>query len=364
MFDFTSSIKLSSKEYKKYNKLRGALFACFVLLSVFFVQRFIFPLQHFFYNSSIDSLANTISKPYETKDGTSFSVATYGQFDTATIELILPKDSPKLPKDTSLSIKKSYRAFLSPVSTTKYTKHEVQTYTIDDKFYLQKDETLYPVISENAFNSYIFKNNTILPDKNSLPQNLTISKEVAGFAPATLISSKDAIYVTDGEKKHPFQDERAFKALGYNFDNVIKSTSQERALHKKAKLFTVRSTHPFGTIFYAEDTQHTFIFDDDTLNKIPTTSIALNNAIPTQEASKNTVSICTLKKSLLPRHYKCTADLKSIENFSGNTFQFSLLDAPNTQIQKSHIQLSTTPNKKSLFERIEAIKRKINTYYE
>ncbi len=362
MFGITKYIKLNNKQKKIYLFLQVIIFGIFFACGIIFTRELLFPTQTFYFDATIDSLANTITRPYETLRGTSFHIATYGETDAAKITLVLPKDAPQPPKDTKLLVRKSYNAFLSPINTQKYTDHIVTTYSTNKNYYIEKNHLIHPLISENAFHSYLFKNNTAdisIQDLAHMPQ----SDETVGFAPATLIASKESIYVTDGDKKHPIQDERAFLALGYNFDNVIKTNSEERAQHKKAKLFTFKSTHPFGTIFYTQDTDHTYIFDNNLLNKIQNTPIAKKHAIAVQEASRTKFASCILKKDFLPRHYTCTLSLTSINDFNGNTYQFILADAPNTAIAKTKIALFTTISKKSLAQRITALKRRLNTNY-
>ncbi len=362
MLNITPYITLSNTQKKHYVIIRIGIFCVFVLFVIIFVKALLFPTQTFQFNSAIDSLANTISHPYESKDGTSFHISAYGESDGIKISITLPKNAPELPEDTTLLIRKSYLSFLSPINTQKYTDHIVTTYSDDKAYYISKGKLISPLISENAFDSYLFKNHTADIESGSL-NNLLHTKEYVGFAPATLISSKDSIYVTDGNTKHPFQDERAFEAMGYNYDNVIDTNSEERALHDKAKLFTVRSSHPFGTIFYAQDADRTYIYNNDMLNKIPTTKIAKQHAITTQELSRDTIASCTLKKRPFSRKYSCTASLKDIQYFEGNTYKIALQDAPSTKIQTAHIKLFTTTSDTSLAQRADAIKRRLNTIY-
>ena len=362
MFDITKYIKLNKSERKTYTILRLFLIAGFLVGGTLFAKELFFPTQVFQFKNSINSLANTISRPYESSKGTSFHIMTQGESNYVKFTIKLPKDSPKLPDGTILTIKKSYLAFLSPINKEKYTDHIVKTYETPDAEYLENQNGLHKFANRNAFNSYLFKDNTNL---QSIPteQLSNISDELIGFTPATLISSKDSIYIIDQNKKHPFQDERSFLTLGYNFDNVIKTTTEERSMYKKAKLFTTTSTHPFGTLFYATDSENIFMFDNNLLNKLPTTALAKQHAIITQEASRITEASCALKKTLFPRQYKCKTSIDTINAFHGNTYQFTLKDAPNTQIESSKIKLFTTPSKKSLKNRFDSIKRKLDTNY-
>lgn len=358
----THYINLDKKQQKLHTATQIILLFLCIFAFVLFVRELIFPTFTFNFDSSIDSLANTISRPYESKNGTSFHLSNFGESNKIQISLTLPEDMPTLPQDTEILVYKSYLSFLSPESTQKYTDHIAIVFNDDESYFIEKNDTLYPLISKNVYDSYFFKTEATDLTSESL-ETARSSKEYIGFAPATLISSREGIFVTDGDKKHPVQDERTFQALGYNFDNVISADSAERSLHKDAKMLTIKDAHPHGTIFHANDTNRTFVFDKNTLNKITTTQSAIQHAIVVQELSRTTVASCTLKKSVFPRHYTCTANLDTISDFNGNTYQMTLKDAPNTKIANMQIKLSTTVSRKSLADRIDSIKRKIDTNY-
>jgi hypothetical protein len=195
----------------------------------------------------------------------------------------------------------------------------------------------------------------------------TPSKEntstLAGFRSGTLISSPEGIFVVDGETKHPFQDELVFQALGYDFDDVRKASSEERSVHKKARMMTIDSVHPFGTIFYTRDGERTYLYDQDQLHKITPSAVAQNNAIIVDERSRETTASCVLKrKPFSTRTYSCTIPLDTINTFSGNIFRF-VITSPSIEISRSHITLSTSRTHDSLLKRITAIKKELSQYY-
>ncbi|XLQ19876.1 MAG: hypothetical protein ACKUBY_04795 [Candidatus Moraniibacteriota bacterium] len=362
MFDITKYIQLDThKQQKIYFILRISIFAGFLLLFLILSKEMIFPTYKFNFNAAIDSLANTISRPYETENGTSFHLSSSTQLDAIKVTLTLPKDLDKLPKNTSLFVKKSYLSFLTPINKEKYN-YTYKTYDLTDEWFINKDASIYKFISKNTFDSYLFKDNTSFSSKTII-DNLSNIDKTTGFSSATLISSDDSVFVIVGDKKHPIHDEATFKLFGYNFDNVIKSTSEERALYTKGKLFTTSSAHPSGTIFYAEDTDRTFIFDNSLLNKIQTTDISSQHSIVVQEQSRTTSDSCVLQKTLLPRQYSCTIQLDNTSDFNGNIYQFTLNDSPNTKIELAEIKLHTKVSEQSLVDRIVSLKKKIGLHY-
>jgi hypothetical protein len=363
MQQHTSRISLTKKQTLALYAFRIGLSCALVLVGAYFAKEMLFPTYVFDFRSAVDSLANTISRPYITEFGTTFDLVASGEFTVAHVTITLPDDAPRLPKKTVLSLRHSYRAFLTPFGTTKYTDHLVTTYEIDGTYYLSNNKKLYPFLSQNVFNSYLFAQNTAIPASSATDLLSTVSPEKKGFASGTLVKSNDGIFVIDGDTKHPIQDEFVFSALGYNFANVQSSTNEERNLHKKARLFDLSSTHPFGTIFYARDADRTYIYDHDNLNKIEPTIGTKENAIIVDERSRTTFDTCILSPVFLHKNtYTCTIPLDQTTSFPGNIYQF-MIDVPHVIIKKSHITLSTAPTYTSLEQRITSIKKELSKSY-
>lgn len=340
---------------------RIVLVILFVVISAASFHRFLYPTYDFNFLSHIDSLANTISRPVTTHQGTRFDIAAQGDFTTAQISITLASDAPLFTPQTSLSVTRSYAAFLAPIDMGKYTDHFSQILICDNKKYLRTHDALRPFLSENVANSHLFSQ--FITPSNTIPCPTEQNSTYAGFRSGTLISSSEGIYVTDGEVKRPIQDEMVFQALGYDFDNVIAASSEERSLHKKARMITLDSSHPFGTIFYTRDTQRTYIYDQNTLHSIPTSHQTTQNAIVTEEASRTTSATCTLtKKKFSERTYTCKIPLDNIADFPGNIFRF-VINVPSVDIARSHIKLSTAQTHSSLEHRLTAFKKQLLQYY-
>ncbi len=355
---------LTPIQHKIHIAFRILLIILTGVAGMLFVKELLFPTYAFHFRSAIDSLANTISRPYITEFGTTFDVAATGDFTEATINITLPKNAEPLPQNTKLSTRHSYLAFLTSIDAEKYTDHLITTYEIDGVHYIDRDNVLYPFLSDNIFDSYFFAQNTVIPAESAVELLArTAPKDVQGFASGSLIKSQDGVFVIDGTTKHPFQDELSVTALGYKFDNVRESTGDERALHEKARMFDTSSTHPFGTIFWARDAQRMYLYDQDQLHKIEPSIRAKEHAIIVDEASRTTFNVCTLSRNLLrPRTYSCTISLSQIAPFPGNIYQF-MIDTPHVAIDESHITFSTAPTHASLSQRISFIKKELRKYY-
>lgn len=358
-------ITLTEDQKKIRIIFRVILGICTCIAGALFAKELLFPTYVFQFRSAIDSLANTISRPYVTEFGTTFDVATHGEFTRATVTITLPENAPALPRHTNIAVRHGYRAFFAPFSAEKYTDHLLTTYEIDGKQYLKRNGELYPFFSDTVFSSYLFAQNTTLPIESSTDLLAHVhEKEPIGFSSGSLVKSSDGVFVIDGATKHPFQDELSLTALGYQFVNILPSTNDERALHEKSRMFTMSSDHPFGTIFFARDADRMYIYDRDELHKIETDITAKNHAIITDELSRTTFDVCTLSRRILKsRTYSCTIPLSSVQEFSGNVYQF-VIDAPQVQIEESHISLSTTPSHASFSQRITMIKNELRKYYQ
>ena len=357
------ALLLTQKQRNLRLIFRIALISCMIIGGYFFSKELIFPTYSYKYRSAINSLANTISRPYITEHGTAFDISASGEFTHTTVTFTLPKDAALLPHNTTISLRKSYSAFLAPINTARYT-NQLETYEYNDHYFIKENDKLISLFSKNVFDSYLFKTHAILPDNDNLIANTSNVKNIfKGFASGTLIKSADGIFVIDGETKRPIQDEFVFSAFGYNYDNVLESTSEERGLHEKARMFDQRSTHPYGTLFYAEDAKRLYIYDQDRLHKIEPTAQARQYAILVDELSRDTYETCTLTRKLFFRDtYTCQIPLMKIASFPGNTFQF-VIDAPQVDITTSHITLSTAPTNRSFSQRVASIKKELRKYY-
>jgi hypothetical protein len=352
-------------QQKKFHMIfRLVLSLIVIFCALAFAHELVYPTYRFYFRSSIDSLANTISRPYVTAHGTGIDIGTSGDFSKAHITITLPADDPRLPENASVLMRRSYRAFFAPLATDRYSAHITKRYEHDDTHFIVKDDVLYPIISENAARSYLFGTVTDISSQDIMQLPYAKSEEFYGFAPATLIASRDGIFVTEDNTKHPIQDENTFSALGYDYDNVIETTSRERNVHKKARMITVESTHPFGTLFYARDAQRMYIYDDHALHKIDPTVAAKRHAIAVDERSRTTFDSCKLTRSLFDKQtYSCVIKIENTAQFTGNTYQFTIADMPGIDIERAIITLSTQQTSDSLSHRIEELKQSLRNLY-
>ncbi len=361
---FFHTISLSRPDRHRLWTYRAGVLIIALVCTIYTVRQLLFPVMHFHFRSAVDSLANTISRPFETARGTAFDVGTAGTFTTARITFTLPPHTPPLPTGTTLTLHRTYAAFLAPIATEQYIPDIVTILTCDDTHYgITDDGTLYALTGKAAADSYIFAQRIASDAHDPRCADHHSDTPVRGFHAGTLIASSDSVFVTEGTTMHPFQDTLSFDAMGYNFNNVITTTAGDRSPHKKARRLDSGGTHPSGTLFFTTDTAHMYITRDAMLYKIPVDARAKKHAIAVAEASRNTVVTCTLRRSLLaPRSYSCTLPLADIADFPGNIFRFTI-GASSVAIAHTHIALTTAITTDALEYRFRTIKNELRNAY-
>lgn len=351
-------LKLTEKQKSLYKKLKFALYFFTFLGLTYFSTELLFPTFKFNYYENGSKNDNTITKPYLTKNGSAFDVSTFGNFDTAKIIINLSNNEQDLPRKTILKLRKSYGAFLSPISTKKQSEQEkITVYQIENKFYLLRDSKLCPFVSEEAFNSY--KNKEILNGDSSLFEQYSKSNEVIGFADGSILGVQDdGVYVIENSEKRPIGDEFILQAFGFNDNQVQFVNSEELSVNKKASMFLMPDHHPNGTVFYTTDTQKYFLFNNHSLTQIDSS----DKFIEVEEESRDMFVECELKKNWM-NSYVCNLDLKDIEKFKGNFYEFTVVNIPELKVKSIEVQFSQKLNKENLIRRITKIKDLFSNRY-
>lgn len=346
--DLTKSISLPKKQRKRYTLLRILMVILFLAGISYFLSTLFFPTAYFSYDDTIDSLANTIKEPRTKDDITSFDVALSGTHDRAKIVINTEEDLA----GKNILMRKSFAAFLSPITTLSLPKH-AESFENNGIYYLEDDTIIYPLVSYQAAQSYLRNNATL--ERKVLSQSSEISSQTRGFSSGSLLSSNSGIYVIDGIKKHAIDDEETFLALGYNFDDVIKTDSEERGAHQKAKIYTISATHPTNTFFTATDTDTTFHYDGTNLRTVDVNTIS-HKPITVDFEDRNESAECILSASVFSQHrYTCSVSLEAITDNAGNIYRFSL---PGTSsITGISTALAASPTRSTIDRRIKEMKK-------
>lgn len=356
------SIKLTNQQNSIYKKLRIALYALTAITLIYFAIELLFPTHIFNHYKNSTSIANTVTKPYPTKLGTTFDVSTFGEFDKVKVIIKLDNQSENLPEKTQLKIRKSYNAFLSNISEIPLENEEITTYQINEKFYLLQDEKLYPFVSEKAFDSYTNKKH-IVNGNEKMFEEFPKSKRQIGFEDGSLLALEDdGVYTIEAGKKHAIDGEFTLRAFGFTEqDNYITYVnSEELNVHKKAGMFTMQDKHPNNTLFHTTDTNKSFLYQNNNLYEI--NNPKSERSIEINESSRETFAECALQKGIFSK-YVCTVDLENISEFEGNFYEFSIVDIPELDAKSIKLKFSQKTTLQNLYDRINEVKKGLSTQY-
>ena len=111
--DFSKNITLSKAHARMYGIFRFGLYISFFIGCTIFALEVLLPHIPYTFTASIDSLANTITRPTEGDHGTTFSVTTASDVDTAHLTISFTDDTI-VPRE--LDVRKSYGSFLYSIS--------------------------------------------------------------------------------------------------------------------------------------------------------------------------------------------------------------------------------------------------------
>ena len=341
-FDPTKGIPLDNKHQKIYGRLQIGLY-CFFLLAVFFFSYLtLFPTQELNFSfSMLTANKGNVLNP-RTGDGTNLTDGTFpgnnkilfdfslvGTF-SKTIITFQPKKQSPAPENETVSLRKSYQAFLYPegdplgfpdgallknsakyyivsdqklrqfsneqtlsslgfssqefldistdelgnnqpgeiISERTTTYPAASLFQIGEEYYRMKDgQTMEKFLSPGAFLSRYPKNWAIAKDAAFL-KNYSLAPDPIGFADGTLISYANSVYIASGTKLYPIGDPDIFINQGYAWSDVKTVTGDEFSFYSKVKLFTLTSPHPDGTIFHTTDSNEWYLIRNNQKHRL------------------------------------------------------------------------------------------------
>lgn len=356
--DLTKNISLPPEQHTLYAVARIVILLLFLGGIGYFLYTLFFPSAHLSYNSAIDSLANTIKKPLynATTNITSFDAAALGMYDRAEVVIHSQEDL----SGEKILIRKSYAAFLAPIIDAQSIAQPIP-YTIDGAHYLADDGTLFPLVSKNAAESYVAQD-TPITEMIDLSEATPISREVRGFSSGSLLSSQSGIYVIDGIKKHAIDDETTFLALGYDFDSVVKTDSEERSAHESGKIYTIAATHPANTYFATSDVNTFYHFDGVALRAVRSQNL-IHPAIAVELADRSESAECVLSRSFFSSdRYTCAVPLENISDNHGNIYRFDVGGTP--ALERISVSLAASPERATIDRRITEVKKALKENFK
>jgi hypothetical protein len=373
-FDLTKEITLDPKSLKTYQKLRAFLYALSVTGVLSLIYIIIFPTAYFTFSfPNPNSNKNNIIEPRD-KSGplekgkvpsnspTLFDSALVGNYSKTKISLTLDKKS-KQPIDGTISVRKSYQAFLYPegnpigfkdgtllknqsnyyiasdgklrrfrndsianelgfdrsafmeISSEDLKHNEAGEEISDSSAY--PDNTLFKVgeeyytflngklkkfISPQAFASQYSENQVISKGDNFLDA-YPLDENLIGFADGSLISYGISAYIVSDGKVLPINNVTTFENMGYDWSDLIAVSGDEFSLYEKTALFTIDSPHPSGTIFKTSENAKEYLIQNNLKHLLPSEKIVASwlrkKPIMVSENSLSISDSCVLKKETL-----------------------------------------------------------------
>lgn len=306
----TENLELNKKDKKLFNILRILIFVVFILGLAYFSCRILFPSEYFTQSfDNMNSLKNTITDVSKNDESVSFFASTAQDFSEIKVDIELREKSLQF-EESSLSLKKSYKAFFYP--------------------------------SSPSINVPDFKGNT-------------------------LASSAESIFVLSKEEKSPIDNPLTFIGLGYNWNN-IESKKIDLSKYEKNKLLNINSAHPNGTILET-DTGKYFLIIEGTKGELNTSQQLkakdLKNNILVKEKSLITQENCQLEKNIIfSNKYSCVIPIEKISEFDGKDYKFELSNiSGGANIKEINLEFKKSFNKNNLSIFIADTKNKIRARF-
>lgn len=322
--NLSDNLKLDLIWEKRYRIAR--FFVYLVFATGFFCAAYLvlFPSANFIFSfPNPDSAKNTIVEPRnengdlikngKVKKETDFifDANPLGNFSEAEIKITLEKKSEEI-KNGSISVRKSFRSFFYPEGEE-----------IDD-----------------------FKNVSF----------------------AKFLSTKESVYLASGNRVWPIADAITFESMGWNWDDVAPSNSEEIGSFEKQKIFTLRSPHPDGTVFSDRETGKYYLIENGekrlVKNQANLVSLMKTSPVIAEEKGLTAISSCTMESSWkFLRKYRCLVPIREMQNLLGNDYEFRANFGQDVDIRNLEITFKKSFNFENLKSSLATLKNRFKVNY-
>lgn len=305
MSDKITSLKLNTKDKRKYQILNTFAIGIILILVIFIIYKVIFPSQYFTYSfKNVNSLKNTITDVSLDNQGLSFFASTPFKFSQLQLNITLEKNNSSIQNKT-IEIQKSYKAF----------------------FYPQGE----------ALNNLSEKQENILS------------------------SLDDSVFIVGNNKKTPIDSTETFEALGYSWANVTEN-KEDLSNFEKQKLADINAPHPDGTIFKTIENSELYFIDNKNKRELDKNQLgSIKNPILVNEKSLASKEICSLKKTTLSNNkYTCTVKIYELNNLLGKDYKFNLQElSDDLKINKIDIEFKKSSSLENFDLFLFELKKKV-----
>lgn len=303
----TKNIKLNKKDTWVYRLMQVGIFALFAATLIILGIKVIFPSKTFRLNTTnVNDSDNNVSEVKISPDTLVFNASDGNPFSTVSIK-IFGDVGNELP---SISIKKSYEAFMYPTAQPITELGEIE-----------------------------------------------INK---------LILEGESVYIVGNGKLYPIDRPETFESAGFKWENIQDSKDTDLNQYEKQKLFNYTAVHPTGTIFKAVDSGKYYIIIDEKKHEIK--GDLLKNLELRKQAIQVNENIST-KKCESKKHYinqnisYCNISLDNIQEEAGKDYKITITNTNPEKITRIESKFIKELNEFNLKRGVKNILNAIKARY-
>lgn len=361
----------------RYKILRGLMYALAILAAGIFALRTLFPTLVFSFNfRTPNSSKNNILNP-RTPDNVSrangkierggaliANLGTAGNFAQAETEVAVEKKSG-LPENLELTLRRSYRSFMLPDGAPITDFPEAKLYKINDTYYELRDNTLYPFVSESAYQTR-YPTDFAAAEAADFLSRYPVSEDPLGFRVGSIVSFADGVFlITSETEMRPVGSADIFLSLGYRFENVKPASEEEIGIYKRGKIFNLGEQHPDGTLLLDQDTGKYYLTEQNAKRQIVNErylNFLLQQQIPVRVSSRSNETRvgCILQLSFFGQSFSCAADLTPLAPSLGPDFEITLgQNDTDIDINTLSVSLKTKKSAGNMLTLLSQIKQRV-----
>lgn len=267
----------------------------------------------------------------------SFSTASNMEFQESSFKNATSEDLKFNPSGEKISDANSYP--------------DGSTFRVGNDYYILKEQKLSKFVSENAFKSQ-YDSEVALEKNEDILKKYPASEEISGFGDGSLLSYGESVFIVSGGNILPVNDAATFTSMGYDWNDVIPASGDEISLYAKAKLFTINSVHPSGTVYKTQDDSHWFMVKDGQKHPLPSEAISQSwtkkNPVLVSSKSLEMQDGCTLRKETFSRAYSCEFSVENIQENLGKDYEFEISSANEMRADALNVEFKKSINMSNL----------------
>lgn len=373
-----SPIPIPASWQQRYLFLRLFMYFLCIVIAVLLASRFFFPTitQSFDFRSP-ESSKNMLLAPRSPEntprtngkiesEGTLVTDTTVvGDFSLATVTAVLEKKSA-LPETLSVSLRRSYQSFLYPTGEPVSDFPDEKILQVGDTYYLFRDETLFPFVSEQAYLSRFPKEHaSVITDTVPFFERFSVSDTWLGFRVGTLLSNANGVFVVVSETEaRPIGSADIFLSFGYNFSDVIPVSEEELGVYQQGRILLLGAAHPDGTILHDPTTDDYFLIQQGTKRPLLPGAYrdfllrTLHPIIVSSQASTETVH-CTLIPNTFRSAFSCTTPITTLIPGFGNDFELQMDSSHAIDLNTLSVSFETAKNRQNILTLLSQMKQRL-----